>query len=126
MNQVILIGNAGRDAESRFTPNGKLVASFSMAVSEGKDKPPIWVRVSAWEKTAEIVMQYVTKGKQVAVMGKLSPVNAYVAKDGKPAASYEITAREVQLLGSREDGEQPANGVTVSHPTPSNTSDVPF
>lgn len=103
LNQVTLIGNAGKDTESRMTPSGKLVASFSLAINEGQDKPTLWVRVSAWEKLAEIAQQYITKGKQVCVIGRLAPANAYVAKDGKPAASYEITAEKIRLLGSRED-----------------------
>jgi single-strand DNA-binding protein len=103
-----------------------MVASFSMAVSEGKDRPPIWVRVSAWEKLAEIVTQYVTKGKQVCVMGRLAPANAYVAKDGKPAASYEITAREIQLLGSREDGDEPATTTQATKQAEDDPASIPF
>ena len=130
LNQVTLIGNAGKDAESRMTPNGKLVASFSLALNEGKDKPPLWVRVSAWEKLAEIVVQYVTKGKQVAVVGRLSQPNAYISKDGKPAASYEITAEKIQLLGSREDGTHGSAPVaTNGAPAPKvqeDDKDIPF
>jgi single-strand DNA-binding protein len=130
LNQVTLIGNAGKDAESRMTPNGKLVASFSLALNEGKDKPPLWVRVSAWEKLAEIVVQYVTKGKQVAVVGRLSQPNAYITKDGKPAASYEITAEKIQLLGGREDSGASAN-TPPANATPApqvqvEAADIPF
>lgn len=127
LNQVILIGHAGRDAESRYTPAGKLVASFSMAVSEGKDKPPIWVRISAWEKLGEVVANYVTKGKQVAVVGRLSPVNVYTDRSGKPAASYEVTATNIQLLGSREDGDNAgAQARAIDSVTVQDANEIPF
>lgn len=131
LNQVTLIGNAGKDTESRMTPSGKLVASFSLAINEGQDKPTLWVRVSAWEKLAEICQQYVTKGKQVAVIGRLAPANAYVTKDGKPAASYEITAEKIRLLGSREDSNHSATPVASSAPPPpagqqEEAVDIPF
>lgn len=132
-NQVTLVGNVGRDAESRITPGGKLVASFSLAINEGTGdhKTTLWVRVSAWEKLAEIVTQYVTKGKQVLVVGRLSPANAYVGKDGKPAASYEVTAEKVRLLGSREDDthdEQHQEAVATPAPAgkPVASADIPF
>lgn len=130
LNQVTLIGNAGREPESRTTPNGKLVVSFSLALNEGQDKPPIWVRVSAWEKLAEIAQQYITKGKSVCVVGRLAPANAYITKDGKPAASYEITAEKIRLLGSRDDNHESAATAMSSAPAPvqapKDDDDIPF
>lgn len=130
LNQVTLIGNVGRDAESRMTPSGKLVASFSLAINEGSGdrQTTLWVRVSAWEKLAEICQQYVAKGKQVLVVGRLTPANAYVDKAGNPAASYEVTAEKIRLLGSRDDGDgQPraASSAPASVP-PVDAADIPF
>lgn len=127
--QVELIGNVGKVEDMRFTQNGKGVINFSLAVNEGggENKTTLWLRITAWEKLAEIVAQYVVKGKQVFVVGRLMPANAYLTKDGKPAASYEVVAEKIRLLGTKDDA--PGNGaafVSNSNPTPDVTADIPF
>ncbi len=105
--KVILIGNLGADPEMRYTPGGKAVTSFSLAISKKwttpdgeKREKTLWVRVAAWDKLAELANQYLTKGRQCMVEGELEPANAYTNKAGEPAASIEITAREIRFLGS--------------------------
>lgn len=103
--EVTLVGNVGRVEDVRFTQSGKQVTNFSLAINEGTgdNKTTLWVRVTCWEKLADIVTQYVTKGRQVLVVGRLAQPNAYLTKDGKAAAAIEVTAQTVRLLGSRED-----------------------
>lgn len=112
--QVELLGNVGKVEDMRVTSSGKSVINFSLAVNEGSgdNKTTLWVRVTAWDKLAEIVQQYVTKGKQVFVVGRLLPANAYITKDGKPAASYEAVAEKIRLIGGRDD----ANGAPHAAP----------
>jgi single-strand DNA-binding protein len=108
--RVILIGHLGRDAELRYTPGGAAVASFSVATSETwKDKTTNerkeqteWHRVVLWGKAAEAIAQYLTKGKQVAVEGKLQ-TRAW-EKDGVKRYATDIKADRVVLLGSKDDG----------------------
>lgn len=130
--EVTLVGNVGKVEDIRFTQSGKQVTNFSLAINEGTgdNKTTLWVRVTCWDKLADIVTQYVTKGKQVLVVGRLAQPNAYTTKDGKPAASIEVTAATVRMLGSREDsGEHHA---PVQQAAPVGTSkqveaaDIPF
>lgn len=105
MNRVILIGNLGRDAEVRFTQGGEAVANFSVATTEkwtGKDgqkqERTEWSRIVLWGKAAEALQQYLTKGKQVAIEGKLQ-TREWEDKDGVKRKTTEIIARQVTLLG---------------------------
>lgn len=127
--EITLVGNVGKVEDIRFTQSGKQVTNFSLAINEGTgdNKTTLWVRVTCWEKLADIVTQYVTKGKQVLVVGRLAQPNAYLTKDGKAAASIEVTAQTVRMLGSRDDADRssthgPAQPV-ASNPVP---DDVPF
>lgn len=133
--QITLIGNLGNDPESRKTPSGKNVASFRLAVNKSwtdgsgeKQEKATWFRVSAWDKLAEIVSLYTAKGRQVMVVGEIEGTNAYIDKDGKPAASIEVTARTIKLLGGRgtDDEEAP---VAKTQPAPKRKlaeEDIPF
>lgn len=114
-HQIILSGNTGKDAESRFTPNGKQVTSFSLAVSDGygDNKKTIWARVSCWEKMAEITAD-LKKGSKVLVVGRLvadetgSP-RTYKKQDGSTGASFEVTADRIVFLSSKgETADVPA------------------
>jgi single-strand DNA-binding protein len=98
------VGNLGDAAELRYT-KGKntAVASFRMAVNEkwGDNEKTTWFRVSVWGKQAEAIAKYLTKGKQVLVSGTID-VSVYKDKRGDPAATMEVNAREVRLLGGGE------------------------
>lgn len=107
--QITLIGNLGNDPEMRYTPSGVPVASFNLAVnkswtdSEGnKQDKTVWFRVSAWRKTAEIASQYLTKGKQVLIVGEIEEARAYTDKEGNARASLEVTAQTIKFLGAKD------------------------
>ncbi len=105
VNKVILIGRSGVDAELKFTPAGKPVANFSLAVNESfkngkgelQDRVQ-WVRCVAWHKAAEIAGQYISKGKQVYVEGRLQ-TRKYDDKEGKARTITEVVITNLRLLG---------------------------
>lgn len=109
-HKITLIGRLGRDVELRYTEQGVPVASFSMAVDDsyGEAQKTIWIRVTVWRKQAETCNQYLRKGRQVYVEGRLNHENGnprvYARNDGKPGASFEVTANVVKFLGDRGDG----------------------
>ncbi len=116
LNQILLIGNAGRDAELRHTPNGAAVANFSMAVSrryqvrdEVREQTE-WFNVSAWERSAEFVADRVKRGTRVFVDGRLS-TREYTAGSGETRTSLDVNANRVIVLTPREtNGESHENG----------------
>ena len=110
-------GYAGRDAEQKYLPNGTAVATFSMALDRGygDKKTTVWVRVTCWNKLAEIVGQYVNKGKLVYVTGELQEPRPYQSNSGEWKASLDITAREVKFLGGK--GESTGQGEAVASET---------
>jgi single-strand DNA-binding protein len=100
VNKVILLGNAGRDPELRYTQSGKAVVRFSMATSErGRDNVDRteWHNITAWDKLAELVNRLVTKGTKVYVEGRLQ-TREYTDKAGVKKWSTEIVAREMVFL----------------------------
>jgi single-strand DNA-binding protein len=109
VNKVILIGNLGRDAETKFTPSGASVTNFSLATTrrwkdqqsgEWKEQTE-WHRVKYWR--AENVANYLLKGKQVYVEGRLE-TRSYDDKDGKKTYITEVVCEHLVLLGARQDG----------------------
>ena len=114
--QITLIGNLGDAPEMRYTPSGTPVANFSLAVNkawndqDGKRQEKVtWFRVTTWRKQAEMVSQYLTKGRQVLVVGEMQDAHAWSDKDGSPRASLEVTALLVKFLGSKgENGHDAA------------------
>lgn len=100
MNQVVLIGRLTKDVELRKTQTQKSVASFTMAVSNGKDKPADFINCVAWEKTAELIEQYVKKGHMLGVVGKVA-TRSYENIEGKKQYVTEILVREIEFLESK-------------------------
>jgi single-strand DNA-binding protein len=134
---VIVVGNLGRDPEMRYTPSGQAVTNLSVATSrkytdssgELRDET-IWFRVSVWGRQAETVNQYLRKGRQVLIEGRLVPdengnPRIWNRQDGSPAASFEISAQTVRFLGGRDD-----SGYDASESSPSSAveseDDIPF
>ena len=101
-NQITVAGRLGRDPEMSYTPNGKAVTKFSIAVDQGKDQPTMWLNVTTWDKLAEFVERYARKGMQVFVQGKLQQ-STYKDKHGVSRTSVEVIAGNVQLLEKRKD-----------------------
>jgi single-strand DNA-binding protein len=115
VNKVLLIGNLGRDAETKFTPSGVAMTRFSVATSrrwkdqqsgEWKEETD-WTNVVLWR--SENVGQYLTKGKQVYVEGRLQ-TRSYEDKDGQKRYSTEVVADDVMLLGGRGDSAAAGTG----------------
>jgi single-strand DNA-binding protein len=117
LNKIILIGNVGGDPEMRYTPNGKAVTSFTVATNHrystasGETREETdWFRISVWGKQGEMCNQYLSKGRQVYVEGRLHARN-WEAQDGQMRTSLEVTADRVLFLGKRtaaalsEDGD---------------------
>ncbi len=109
MNKIIVIGNVGRDPEMRYTPNGQSVTNFSVAsnrrytTASGEQREETeWFNVNAWGRLGETCNQYLTKGRQVYVEGRLSS-RTYQARDGQTRFVNEINANEIQFLGGRGD-----------------------
>jgi single-strand DNA-binding protein len=147
VNKAILVGNLGRDAEMRFTAGGTPVATVSLATTERftdregqKKEDTQWHRIVIWGKTAESLHEYLTKGKQIYVEGKIQ-TREWTDKEGKPAKTTEIRADRIVLLGgggggggegrgggrpSREryeGGEQAPDAAPVDAP---HDDDIPF
>lgn len=139
LNLCMFIGHLGRDAEKKYTAGGEAVATLSLACSESwKDKSgqkqerTEWVRVVLWGKTAEALAEYLTKGKQIYVAGKLQ-TRKWKDKDGHEQVTTEIRGDRVVLLGSgqRERGPGHVRDEDVGHGEPVTTSEfddsaIPF
>ena len=104
-NKVQLIGNVGNDPEIKTFDGGKKVVNFTLATNESyknekgeKVEQTEWHRVSAWGKTAEIIEKFVTKGKEIAIEGKLTH-RSYDDKNGEKRYITEVVASDVLLLG---------------------------
>lgn len=112
VNKVILVGNLGRDPESRFLPDGGAVCNFSIATTDKwKDKSgeqqerTEWHRIATFNKLAEICGEYLKKGSQVYIEGRLQ-TRKWQDKDGQERYTTEIVADRMQMLGSRAGGTE--------------------
>ena len=124
LNKVILIGRLGRDPETRYMPNGEAVCNFSVATSESwKDQSAQrqerieWHNITMYRRLAEIAGQYLKKGSQVYLEGRIQS-RKYQGKDGIERTAYDIIANEMKMLGGGSDGQQaqPAQGETPTPP----------
>lgn len=108
MNSITVAGQLGKDAEIKYLNNGDPVASFSVADSQGKDKPTIWWRCSLFGKRAESLAPYLLKGQAVTVTGTLTE-REYTDKDGAQKKAQEVRVNDVALQGGkREESAAPA------------------
>ena len=146
VNKVILVGNLGKDAEVRYTTGGSAVATISVATTEvwndkssgERQEKTEWHRVVIWGKTAENLKDYLTKGKQIYVEGKLQ-TRKWQDRDGNDKYTTEIRSDRIVLLGSRGGGgggdygsraPSPGGGGGASGPAPGppelTEDDIPF
>jgi single-strand DNA-binding protein len=139
VNKVILVGNLGANPEMRFTQGGQAVANLRIATTERwtdragqKQEATEWHRVVVWGKQAEIVGQYLTKGRQVYIEGSIR-TRQWQDQQGQKRYTTEIVARNVQMLGGR--GERAADEATATVPAddqgagdfgPGPDDDIPF
>ena len=139
---ALFVGNLGRDPEMRYTPDGRAVTNFSIAVNDDytnnngeRVKRTIWIRVSTWGKQAESCNQYLKKGSKVLVEGRLIADQAtggprvWTGQDGSPRASFEVSAGTVRFLSSRGETEAGSSGsapVAEEGGAPASDEDIPF
>ena len=141
MNKIIVIGNLGNDPEMRYTPNGQSVTSFNIAsnrryrTADGEQREETeWFRCSAFGRLADVCNQYLTRGQQVYVEGRLRG-RSYTDRDGQPRYSLDIMLTEMQMLGRRGENEGGGYGDRggygggqggYSEPPYDETDDLPF
>lgn len=121
LNKVLLMGNLGRDPEVRFTQGGQAVANFTLATNESwKDKngqqqeKTEWHRIVVWGRLAELCGEYLKKGRQAFIEGRLQ-TREWTNKEGQKQYTTEVVAQQVTFLGGRPEGAS-------SGPRPSSTN----
>lgn len=121
VNKVILIGNLGQDPEIRYMQNGKAVANMSIATSESwndqqgqKQEKTEWHRITAYDKLAEIIGEYVKKGSKIYVEGKLQ-TRKWQDQQGQDKYTTEVIINQMQMLDGKKDG---GNGGGQQQPQP--------
>jgi single-strand DNA-binding protein len=144
--KIIVVGNLGRDPEMRYMPDGTAVTSFSVATSRrwndrssGQQvEETTWFRVSVWGRQAETANEYLSKGRQVLVEGRLrvdpntGGPNVFTRNDGTIGASFEIVADTVRFIGGRDGavGSYSDEGVLAATPAGGSAAqeedDIPF
>jgi single-strand DNA-binding protein len=139
--EIIIVGNLGREPEMHYTPTGQAVTSFPIAAnrryrdSQGElVKETTWFKITTWGRQAENSNEFLRKGSQVMIKGRLTPdpesggPRLWERRDGTLTASYEVNAREIIFLGGREADNGQENG-SDNHPTIHNNlidNDIPF
>ena len=124
VNKVILVGNLGRDPEVRYSPNGQAVANVTLATSESwkdktsgeKQEKTEWHRVVFFGRLAEIAGEYLKKGAQIYIEGRLQ-TRKWQDKDGKDRYTTEIVANDMQMLGSRGGAGAPSDNFNQDQPS---------
>ena len=139
--KIILMGNLGRDPEMRYLPDGTAVTNFNVAVnysytdqrSGQQVDETTWFRVSAWGRMAETTNQYLSKGRQVFVEGRLlsDPATGgprtFTRQDGTPGASFEVRASTIKFIGGRDAATDVAGGDSFGGGAPAEEEDdIPF
>ena len=126
VNKVIIVGNMGRDAEVRYTPGGAPVATLSLATTDvwndkagQRQEKTEWHRVVVWGKQAETLAEYLTKGRQIYVEGRLQ-TRQWDDKDGNKRYTTEIRSDRIVLLGGR-GGESGGGGGDYGSPRPTSS-----
>ena len=112
VNKIILVGNLGRDPETRFTKDGKAVTDFSMAVTERKGQDAEWFNIVAWEKLAEICGEYLKKGSQVYIEGRQKTESW--EKDGEKKYKQTIVIHNMTMLGQVGNSSQPPSNSQIA------------
>ena len=138
-HKIILVGNLGRDPEMRYTPSGQPVTNMSVATNRtytdntgNQVKQTVWFRVTVWGKQAEATHQYMRKGRQVLVEGRMNAdengnPRIWTGQDGTPRTSYEVTAETVRFLGGPGgDGGAAAAQDEPGAGAPETEDEIPF
>lgn len=127
MNRIIIKGRIAREIEIRQTQTGKSVGSFSVAVDKGfgENKSADFFRVQAWEKTADFVAKYFSKGKEILIEGRME--SREYDKDGQKVTVWELIAERVEFCGGAREAAPPAGQPPISGGAPADDNDpYPF
>ena len=135
LNKVMIIGHLGRDPEMRYTPSGRPVTTFTVATSRSwntvdgeRHSETEWFNIVAWGNLAEICKQYLTKGQQVYIEGRLQ-TRKWDDKEGNKHYTTEIVAQEMMMLGERKDSNHTNHGdeaASEEMPTGTDEDEFPF
>jgi single-strand DNA-binding protein len=108
-NKITIVGYLGRDPELRYTPQGTAVCKLSVATTERRknaagepEEHTTWFRVTVWGRQAELANEYLSRGRQVYIEGRLR-LEEYTNREGNPRISPEVNATDIQFLGQRSD-----------------------
>lgn len=126
LNHVTLLGRLAQEPEIRYTPSGKPVANFDLAVpvpSKNKDTPPDYIPIVAWDNWAEFCGKYLTKGRQIAIEGRIT-TRKWKDNDGKHRKAVEVTASRIYFADSNNGGGG-ANGSTGQQNAGDGFMDIP-
>lgn len=122
-NKITIVGYLGRDPELRYTPQGTAFCRLSVATTEkrkniaGKvEDLTTWFRVTLWGRQAEVANEYLSKGRQVYIEGRLR-VDEYTDREGHPQVSIEVTANDIQFIG-RSDTQKQTVDADTKEPAP--------
>lgn len=134
--QIVILGNLGRDPEMRYTSDGTPVTSFSVATNRkwknhdgSQGKETVWFRVSAWRGLAEVCNQFLTRGSSCLVVGELKPdpdtggPRIWNDNNGNPHTSFEVVARDVRFIG-RSSGDGGDESTHMNHQEDNTQSDI--
>lgn len=124
LNKILLIGRLGRDPEVRHMPNGEAVCNFSLATSESwkdqsgqRQERTEWHNITLYRRLAEIAGQYLKKGSQVYIEGRIQS-RKYTGKDGIERTAYDIIGSEMKMLGGKSDGDSADHNTEPSGSVP--------
>ncbi len=117
MNSITIAGTLGKDAEVKYLANGDAICNFSVADSQGRDKPTMWWNCGLYGKRAESLSQYLTKGQAVTVTGSVSE-REWTSKDGEKRKSMDVRVNDVALQGGRKDAEPQEERRVAPKPAP--------
>lgn len=117
MNIITITGNVGKDIEIRSMANGDPVGAFSVADSQGKDKPTIWWHCDLWGKRATALQQYIVKGQQVTVAGNVTE-REWTDKEGQTRKTMSIRVIDIALQGGKREGGQQSTSYAPAQAVP--------
>ena len=127
MNVITVAGTLGKDAEVKYLANGDAIANFSVADSQGRDKPTIWWNCGLYGKRAESLSQYLLKGQAVTVTGSVSE-REWTDKEGNKRKSMDVRVSDVALQGGRknEEPQQERRQAPAPQQMDMSDDDIPF
>ncbi len=138
-HKVTIIGNLGGDPQLKYTPNGDAVVNFSVATNRrwtnqdgSQGEETVWFRCSAWRKLAETINQYLSKGRQVYIEGRLIPDKTtggpriFTRSDSTAGASYEVLVDNIKFLGGRPGELGESQAAYQEPPSGVGENEIPF